>query len=88
MARPDLWLSPNPRPRLQFLPNPSRHAGAMEEHPAIEDLMRRVRVGNGRQRLAEASRRIDAIRARWDANEVEPAARVSCSTPVPAPPET
>lgn len=59
-----------------------------QEHPAIADLMRRVRVGNGHQRLTDGIRRIHALRARWEANGVEPPSRVGCSTPLPAPPET
>lgn len=58
-----------------------------QEHPAITDLMRRVRVGNGQQRLTEAVMRIHGLRARWVGDEVEPAARVF-SSPVPTPPET
>lgn len=57
-----------------------------QEHPAIADLIRRVRVGNSRHRLTAAVARIHAIRARFDG--VEPASRVNESTPVLAPPET
>lgn len=57
-----------------------------QEHPAIVDLLRRARVGNGQQRLTEAVMRAQALLARCDG--VEPASRVSCSTPVPAPAET
>lgn len=57
-----------------------------KEHPAITDLLRRVRVGNGQRRLTEAALRIHGLRDRI--KRVEPASRVRFSTPVPTPPET